>query len=158
MRSSPAVSSPSPESRASRQHDVRLLQHQLIQPLPVPRQHSFRRSVSNVPSHSVVQPPTEPFLRACCPLPNATRISTRHLSTYGTMNRPQNIISGRQIGADRGALDFAIAHGFGHGGSCARGRKTAQSQPGTSSKSSHRQNIFIGRFRQSLALGLSGGI
>jgi hypothetical protein len=39
------------------------------------------------------------------------------------MNRPQKIISGGQTGADRGALDFAIAHGIEHGGSCPHGRK-----------------------------------
>ena len=33
------------------------------------------------------------------------------------------IISGGQTGADRAALDFAIKHGFAHGGSCPRGRK-----------------------------------
>lgn len=38
------------------------------------------------------------------------------------MNRPQKIISGEQTGANRGALDFAIAHGIEHGGSCPRGR------------------------------------
>jgi hypothetical protein len=32
------------------------------------------------------------------------------------MNRPQKIISGGQTGADRGALDFAIAHGIEPGG------------------------------------------
>jgi len=41
----------------------------------VPRQHSLRHSASNVPSQSVVQPPTDPRLCACYPLPNATRIS-----------------------------------------------------------------------------------
>ena len=33
------------------------------------------------------------------------------------------IISGGQTGADRAALDFAIAHGFTHGGWCPRGRR-----------------------------------
>lgn len=32
------------------------------------------------------------------------------------------IISGGQTGADRAALDFAIAHEIPHGGSCAKGR------------------------------------
>jgi hypothetical protein len=32
------------------------------------------------------------------------------------------IISGGQTGADRAALDFAIAHGIPHGGWCSRGR------------------------------------
>lgn len=32
------------------------------------------------------------------------------------------IISGGQTGADRAALDFAIEHGFAHGGWCPRGR------------------------------------
>jgi len=34
----------------------------------------------------------------------------------------QKIISGGQTGADRAALDFAIAHGVPHGGWCPRGR------------------------------------
>ena len=34
----------------------------------------------------------------------------------------QKIISGGQTGADRAALDFAIAHGIHHGGWCPRGR------------------------------------
>ena len=38
------------------------------------------------------------------------------------MNCPRKIISGGQTGADRGALDFAIAHGIERGGSCPRGR------------------------------------
>lgn len=33
------------------------------------------------------------------------------------------IISGGQTGADRAALDFAIGHGFDHGGWCPRGRR-----------------------------------
>ena len=33
------------------------------------------------------------------------------------------IISGGQTGADRAALDFAIAHGIPHGGWCPKGRK-----------------------------------
>lgn len=33
------------------------------------------------------------------------------------------IISGGQTGADRAGLDFAIAHGFPHGGWCPKGRK-----------------------------------
>jgi hypothetical protein len=38
---------------------------------------------------------------------------------------PTNItvISGGQTGADRAALDFAIAHGFAHGGWCPHGRR-----------------------------------
>jgi hypothetical protein len=34
----------------------------------------------------------------------------------------ERIISGGQTGADRAALDFAIAHGIPHGGWCPRGR------------------------------------
>ncbi|MBS0317690.1 MAG: putative molybdenum carrier protein [Proteobacteria bacterium] len=34
----------------------------------------------------------------------------------------QHIISGGQTGADRGALDFAIGHGYTHGGWAPRGR------------------------------------
>lgn len=34
----------------------------------------------------------------------------------------QKIISGGQTGADRAALDFAMAHGIPHGGWCPRGR------------------------------------
>jgi hypothetical protein len=34
----------------------------------------------------------------------------------------QRIVSGGQTGADRAALDFAIAHGIPHGGWCPRGR------------------------------------
>ncbi len=33
------------------------------------------------------------------------------------------IVSGGQTGADRAALDFAIAHGIPHGGWCPKGRK-----------------------------------
>ena len=41
------------------------------------------------------------------------------------MTVPPNIaiISGGQTGADRAALDFAIAHGLTHGGWCPRGRR-----------------------------------
>jgi hypothetical protein len=35
----------------------------------------------------------------------------------------QRIISGGQTGADRAALDFAIANGIAHGGWCPKGRK-----------------------------------
>ena len=35
----------------------------------------------------------------------------------------EKIISGGQTGADRAALDFALAHGIPHGGSCPRGRQ-----------------------------------
>lgn len=34
-----------------------------------------------------------------------------------------SIISGGQTGADRAALDFAVAHGIPHGGWCPRGRR-----------------------------------
>src|SRR5436189_4749506 len=34
----------------------------------------------------------------------------------------EKIISGGQTGADRAALDFALAHGLAHGGWCPRGR------------------------------------
>jgi hypothetical protein len=34
----------------------------------------------------------------------------------------EKIISGGQTGADRAALDYAIAHGISHGGWCPRGR------------------------------------
>lgn len=34
------------------------------------------------------------------------------------------VVSGGQSGADRAALDWAIAHGLAHGGWCPRGRKT----------------------------------
>jgi alkanesulfonate monooxygenase SsuD/methylene tetrahydromethanopterin reductase-like flavin-dependent oxidoreductase (luciferase family) len=37
--------------------------------------------------------------------------------------RPVKIVSGGQTGADRAALDWAIAHGVEHGGWCPRGRK-----------------------------------
>jgi hypothetical protein len=37
--------------------------------------------------------------------------------------RPARIISGGQTGADRAALDFAIAAGIPHGGWCPRGRR-----------------------------------
>ena len=36
---------------------------------------------------------------------------------------PIKIISGGQTGADRAALDWALAHGIPHGGWCPRGRK-----------------------------------
>jgi Circularly permutated YpsA SLOG family len=36
--------------------------------------------------------------------------------------RTMTIVSGGQTGADRAALDFAIAHGIAHGGWCPRGR------------------------------------
>jgi putative molybdenum carrier protein len=32
------------------------------------------------------------------------------------------VVSGGQTGADRAALDFAIKHGFEHGGWCPKGR------------------------------------
>jgi len=35
----------------------------------------------------------------------------------------EKIVSGAQTGADRGALDVAIRHGFPHGGWCPKGRK-----------------------------------
>jgi len=35
----------------------------------------------------------------------------------------QKIVSGGQTGADRAALDWAIAHGIDHGGWCPRGRR-----------------------------------
>lgn len=34
------------------------------------------------------------------------------------------VVSGGQSGADRAALDWAIEHGFAHGGWCPKGRKT----------------------------------
>src|SRR3954465_11888189 len=40
-----------------------------------------------------------------------------------TVLRNISIISGGQTGADRAALDFAIAHGLPHGGWCPRGRR-----------------------------------
>lgn len=40
-----------------------------------------------------------------------------------THPRTITIISGGQTGADRAALDFAIKHGFAHGGWCPRGRQ-----------------------------------
>jgi len=46
--------------------------------------------------------------------------------TYGAdwMIAINKIISGGQTGADRAALDFAIAYGIPHGGWCPKGRKT----------------------------------
>jgi predicted Rossmann fold nucleotide-binding protein DprA/Smf involved in DNA uptake len=38
------------------------------------------------------------------------------------------IVSGGQTGADRAALDFAIAHGIPHGGWCPKGRKSEDGQ------------------------------
>ena len=38
-------------------------------------------------------------------------------------NATLRIVSGGQTGADRAALDFAIAHGIAHGGWCPRGRR-----------------------------------
>ena len=50
----------------------------------------------------------------------------------GSLREPgricQHIISGGQTGADRGALDFAIKHGYPHGGWAPRGR---QAEDGT---------------------------
>ena len=40
-----------------------------------------------------------------------------------THPRAITIISGGQTGADRAALEFAIEHGFAHGGWCPRGRQ-----------------------------------
>ncbi len=41
------------------------------------------------------------------------------------MKRPvQKIVSGGQTGVDQAALDWAIRHGFDHGGWCPRGRRT----------------------------------
>ncbi len=37
--------------------------------------------------------------------------------------RPQIIFSGGQTGADRAALDWAVAHGVRHGGWCPKGRR-----------------------------------
>jgi hypothetical protein len=37
--------------------------------------------------------------------------------------RPLKIISGGQTGVDRAALDFALRHGYEHGGWCPRGRR-----------------------------------
>jgi len=39
------------------------------------------------------------------------------------MAAPTRIVSGGQTGADRAALDWAIAHGIPHGGWCPKGRK-----------------------------------
>ncbi len=39
------------------------------------------------------------------------------------MKVPNMIVSGGQTGADRAALDWAIAHGMPHGGWCPRGRR-----------------------------------
>ena len=39
------------------------------------------------------------------------------------MDAALKIVSGGQTGADRAALDWAIAHGIPHGGWCPRGRK-----------------------------------
>jgi hypothetical protein len=36
---------------------------------------------------------------------------------------PERIVSGGQVGADRSALDWAIAHGIPHGGFCPKGRR-----------------------------------
>lgn len=43
--------------------------------------------------------------------------------TY-TVTKAFTIVSGGQTGADRAALDWAIANGVGHGGWCPKGRKT----------------------------------
>ena len=43
-------------------------------------------------------------------------------TTVGTAF-PVQIVSGGQTGADRAALDWAIAHGIEHGGWCPRGRR-----------------------------------
>jgi hypothetical protein len=45
------------------------------------------------------------------------------LAVDGQILRTINIVSGGQTGADRAALDFAIAHGVPHGGWCPKGRK-----------------------------------
>jgi hypothetical protein len=39
------------------------------------------------------------------------------------MDAALRIVSGGQTGADRAALDWAIAHGIPHGGWCPKGRK-----------------------------------
>jgi hypothetical protein len=41
-----------------------------------------------------------------------------------TVTKAFTIVSGGQTGADRAALDWAIANGIGHGGWCPKGRKT----------------------------------
>jgi len=39
------------------------------------------------------------------------------------VTKPIRIVSGGQTGADRAALDFALAHGLPHGGWCPKGRR-----------------------------------
>lgn len=50
------------------------------------------------------------------------RQSERFVQVAKTQRRAITIISGGQTGADRAALDFALAHGIPHGGWCPRGR------------------------------------
>ena len=54
-------------------------------------------------------------------LNNSTRQSWRALAFSWAVDFP-TIISGGQTGADRAALDWAIANGIPHGGWCPRGR------------------------------------
>src|SRR5687768_1765349 len=77
------------------------------------------RPSSSCPRVTITKPPSNlPFQPTVTTKP--TSISERNsATTTGTLK----IISGGQTGADRAALDFAIAHGLGHGGWCPRGRR-----------------------------------
>src|ERR1035441_7394678 len=45
------------------------------------------------------------------------------MSSMPGKRRQMKIVSGGQTGVDRAALDFAIRHGYEHGGWCPRGRR-----------------------------------
>src|SRR5262245_64267849 len=49
--------------------------------------------------------------------------SSAERQSFPRREAPSKIVSGGQTGADRAALDWAIEHGFEHGGWCPLGRK-----------------------------------
>lgn len=65
---------------------------------------------------------------------------------------PNLIISGGQTGADRAALDFAIAHDIPHGGFCPRGRKAEDGPiPDRYSLTETKTDEYPERTRQNIA-------
>lgn len=64
---------------------------------------------------------------------------------------PLKIISGGQTGADRGALDFAIAKEIPHGGTCPRGRKAEDGViPGRYQLQEHTSSDYPPRTKQNV--------
>jgi len=66
---------------------------------------------------------------------------------------PKLIVSGGQTGADRAALDFAIAHDIPHGGFCPRGRKAEDGPiPDRYSLTETKTDEYPERTRQNIAM------